>query len=277
MGQNKGLSASRWATGGPGLRFRRLDSSRGSSPSAPSSVTDSPGDPDQPVSCDERQLARFHKLAKRLEWKMPFLEFGYAKATHASGLPQSVIDENEIHFKLDYYEYYMLLEQALVSLLGVYGVTVDRHASLPFAANASARGARAVPSSKLDYKHRYHANVLSALESPVTPLGAVFGVESVRKQLLRAKELRNRWKYVEEDDGSSSDESAASLESYNLDEILQTVQTAIGYGYEIARRDVADSRDRARAKEPSEPEDEQASSGDWDFMVNNAMDWEAVV
>ncbi|KXJ92648.1 hypothetical protein Micbo1qcDRAFT_160395 [Microdochium bolleyi] len=270
MEQGKGLSASRWAAGAPSLRSRRLDSSRGSSPSNTSSVTDSPRDPAQPAPCDERQLARFLKLAKRLTWKMPMLEFGYDKATHAAGLPQSVVDENEIHFKLDYYEYYNLLEQALVSLLGVYGVTVDRHASQP---QSSARNTQL---SKSDYRHRYHANVLSALESPQTPLGAVFGVASVRKQLLRAKELRNRWKYVEEDDGSSSDEPPGSLASYNLDEILQAVQAAIEYGYEVARRDVADYRERMRI-ESAEPPDEHASSKDWDFMVNHIMDWEPVV
>ncbi|KAH7032752.1 uncharacterized protein B0I36DRAFT_319970 [Microdochium trichocladiopsis] len=274
MEQNKGLSASRWATGPGLLRPRRLASSRGSSPSEFSSTTDSPRDQDQLHSCDERHLSRFLKMAKRLKWKMPFLELGYAKATSRAGLSQQDIEENEINFKLDYYEYYILLEQALVSLLAVYGVAIDRHAA-PTTTKKTRSPERSVEPPKPEYKHRYHANVISALESPLTPLGAIFGIDPVRKQLLRAKELRNRWKYIDDDDEPLYNQPPPPLESYNLDEILQTVQLAIEHGYEMAQRDVEDYQVRSRASGKLQPSSEPPSSQDWDFMVN-AMEWEAI-
>ena len=122
---------------------------------------------------------------------MPFLELGYAKATSRAGLSPQDIEENQIHFKLDYYEYYTLLEGALVSLLSVYGVAIDRYAhsagtTKPNSVEPPARS----PNRAENRSHRYHHNVIAALESTATPLSTIFGNPVVRKQLLRAKEDR---------------------------------------------------------------------------------------
>lgn len=274
MEKGKGLSASRWAEGPALLHPEQHASSRASSPAEPTRTIEIPKQPDQPPSCDERQLSRFLKMAKRLKWKMPFLESGYAKATTRTGLSQQDIEENEINFKLDYYEYYILLEQALVSLLAVYGVTVDRHAPLQNTSK-SRSPERTNGLAKTEYKHRYHANVLASLESPSTPLGFIFSDAHVRRQLLRAKELRNRWKYIDDDDEPVPTQAPPPLESYNLGEILQIVQAAIECGYEIAQRDVEASQIQSAANGKSHLPSESLSSQDWDFMVN-AMEWEAI-
>lgn len=274
MEKGKGLSASRWAEDPALLRPEQHASSRASSPAEPTRTVETPKQPDQPPLCDERQLSRFLKMAKRLKWKMPFLESGYAKATTRTGLSQQDIEENEINFKLDYYEYYILLEQALVSLLAVYGVTVDRHAPLQNTSkNRSPERTNGL--AKTEYKHRYHANVLASLESPSTPLGFIFSDAHVRRQLLRAKELRNRWKYIDDDDEPVPTQAPPPLESYNLGEILQIVQAAIECGYEIAQRDVEASQIQSAANGKSHLHSESLSSQDWDFMVN-AMEWEAI-
>ncbi|KAJ4392384.1 hypothetical protein N0V85_007097, partial [Neurospora sp. IMI 360204] len=78
----------------------------------------------------KHELIRYTKIVRRLKWKLPFLASGYALALkgrdpkHGDAvISGGVLNEGEIMFKLDFFEYYMLIERALVHLLGVFGIT----------------------------------------------------------------------------------------------------------------------------------------------------------
>ncbi|KAI1822906.1 hypothetical protein F4861DRAFT_358135 [Xylaria intraflava] len=227
---------------------------------------------DQPSS-PQQQLARFSKIAARLKWKIPFLETGYMIAVDRVGKPQQESDANEIHFKLDFHEFYMLIERALVHLMGVYGIVVYSQADM----NGNGHGVGDVeqnnhPANFRDRSqpHRYHENVLLALDDPQNPLHETLGQPVVRKQLWRAKELRNRWKDADNDDHGRF--MPAPLEAYNLKEILQTILLALEWAF-----DAADKFVRQHSPDPQQnrPTNFTANSEDWEFMVD-AMDWEVV-
>ncbi|KAI0471011.1 hypothetical protein GGR56DRAFT_125417 [Xylariaceae sp. FL0804] len=276
-------------------------------------------------SPQQQQLSRFLKIVARLKWKIPFLELGYATATNRAGKTLQQADADEIHFKLDFHEYYMLVERTLVHLMGVYGIVVDNGATsashhYPLApahagpavgggsdgggyghvngnyGNGNGNGGvsssgsvsyhrhggksalappgRVVPArlrhdSPRPYQHRYHANVLAALDDPANPLHGVLGRgTAVREQLARAKDLRNRWKNADDDDDDDDDDdkddeaggleldpeeqqrqrrwrrrqreppAPAPLEAYNLERILQDVFAALEQAYHLAESHV---------------------------------------
>ncbi|KAL4901995.1 hypothetical protein BDW74DRAFT_66564 [Aspergillus multicolor] len=211
------------------------------------------------------ELSRFRKIAARLRWKLPFLDAGYQRATATAtpddpmGMDADEIAQAEIMFKLDFHEYYALLERALVHLLAVFGVTVSARNNTPWSTS-----------------HRYHANVLDALQVKSSPLHTVLGSGNTFDQLKRAKELRNRWKTADlsadeklRDDFYSATrvEKPKPLASYDLAEILKAVLGGIELGYELAEAHVA-------KHDPSRNGHDRVED-DWAFIVD-AMDWEAV-
>ncbi|KAL2807946.1 hypothetical protein BJX63DRAFT_55842 [Aspergillus granulosus] len=209
------------------------------------------------------ELSRFMKIVARLKWKLPFLAEGYRLAT----LPPEVgmdAAQAEIMFKLDFHEYYALLERALVHLLGVFGIAVS--------------GAP----KKVGWagSHRYHANVLDALDAKTSPLRSVLGSGERFAQLKRAKELRNRWKTADlsqeekekEDAGfySARTQKPMPLESYDLEKILMVIFDGLEDAYSLAETHAAEHHTVHNGR--AEP---GGSDMDWDFIVD-AMDWEAV-
>ncbi|KAK1835924.1 hypothetical protein QBC39DRAFT_274071 [Podospora conica] len=223
------------------------------------------------------ELNRYTKIVRRLKWKLPFLSLAY-RAAVAPGATEA-----ELMFKMDFFEYYMLLERALVHLLGVFGITVSRGGG-----PAAARGRQQQQLSGSRWgggggEHRYHANVLAALDSRDNPLRAALGTGEVRHQLSRAKDLRNRWKTAgdedEDDAGSRSPRkraaAAAPLESYDLERILSCIFDGFDEAFRLAEAYVYAERngmdvDAERCEAARGTEEEQ-----WEFMVD-AMDWEAV-
>ncbi|KAL2152337.1 hypothetical protein VTH82DRAFT_5521 [Thermothelomyces myriococcoides] len=331
------------------------------------------------ASAAAHELARYAKIVRRLQWKLPFLAQGYRQAVNRVGADRAAVAEAELMFKLDFFEYYMLIERALVHLLGVFGVTVDRGTSVsegqPAAAGTSAghdpgednknssnyhhnnnnyhyyynyyskdgrndttdrgdkedngggggggdhaRGsaARGLAASRWrdrPARHRYHANVLAALDRPDSPLHGPLGTGEVRAQLGRAKELRNRWKTAGDDDdddyaekehdddddddgrkggnGTSWAESggavgpelggrrsrkvaAAPLDSYRLEHMLEVIFRGFDEAFRIAEEYV---RRGGTTGAEGDVDMDWTAIGDeeeqWEFMVD-AMDWEAV-
>lgn len=208
------------------------------------------------------ELARFMKIVARLKWKLPFLATGYRLATQQ--LASGATDHAQIMFKLDFHEYYALLERAIVHLLGVFGVEVS---AAPKTLTWSA-------------SHRYHANVLDALEEESCPLRPVLGTGLRYRQLKKAKELRNRWKTAD----LSRDERAVDgiwslgreevvmrpLESYDLETILADIFDGLEDAYRLAEERVAQKGALDSVQSVA-----GASHVDWGFIVD-AMDWEAV-
>ncbi|ROT39890.1 hypothetical protein SODALDRAFT_275310 [Sodiomyces alkalinus F11] len=239
----------------------------------------------------QREFRRYVQIVRRMKWKLPYLQYGYHLAVSGHN-PD--LQEAELMFKLDFYEYYMLLERALVHLLGVFGVAISPGRSHQ---NGNGRGDGNANGTARGAHHQYHQNVLAALDSKQNPLHAALGTGEVRQHLGRAKELRNRWKYAEDPAEAAATHAMtlgagargedlnpvtgrAPLESYDLDSMFKFIFNGFDQGYAIAEAWIDDLARRAdmvpdawtpamQAKRIAEEEAE------FDFIVD-AMDWEAV-
>ncbi|KAI1272770.1 hypothetical protein F5Y07DRAFT_378755 [Xylaria sp. FL0933] len=279
--QPKGLSASRWANGvtswprPPPTTTNTTATVTGQTDSSFSRrLPNAPSTHNEPPSSPEQQLSRFLKIVSRLKWKIPFLEAGYGIAIDRVGKSQQESEANEIHFKLDFHEFYMLIERALVHLMGVYDIVVYAQSD-PNGHGYGVGNALQNHDSFRDRSqpHRYHENVLLALADPGNPLNGTLGQPEVRKQLARAKELRNRWKNA--DDAEPGRFMPAPLEAYNLKEILQTILLALEQAYFVTEQFVRQRNPGADQNQPVSTADWTTNSDDWEFMVD-AMDWEVV-
>lgn len=172
--------------------------------------------------------------------------------------------EAETMFRVDFFEWYVLLERCLVCLLASVGVQVSAGYDPGTRTNredvwvgASRVGAsRGVDGSVTDedsligdskafantggYGHRFHENVLAALDTKASnPLHEVLGLGRVREYIGVAKEFRNRWKDVEENTvGMNAEELQIVmdrrlsryekiLKDLNLDEMLGCILEAL--------------------------------------------------
>lgn len=99
-------------------------------------------------------------------------------------------------FKVDFFEFYTLLERYIslsLETLGVYvsGTSPPRNVNaLKYITNPELQRTRAL--------HAYHANLLDALDDANCPLHASLGIQDVRIQLGIAKDYRNAWKDADE-------------------------------------------------------------------------------
>ncbi|KAI1860475.1 hypothetical protein JX265_009874 [Neoarthrinium moseri] len=242
----------------------------------------------------QRELDRYLKLVARLKWKLPFLAEGYRIATDRLGRAPQDVAANEIHFKIDFYEYYMHIERALVHLMGVFGIAVtglgdslhnpsSKHQSKSGGEDGHGldRRDRGDGTGGLQRStHRFHANVLAALDRPDNPLHEALGQGEVKQQLARAKQLRNRWKNADfENAEQARGFTPAPLEAYNLEKILETLFAGFDAGYTLAETYVR-SLDGGAGTAHGEPGSDAAMNWereeeDWSFIAD-AMDWEAV-
>ncbi|KAK2059704.1 hypothetical protein LY76DRAFT_592090 [Colletotrichum caudatum] len=226
----------------------------------------------------QQEFKRYIQIVRRLKWKLPYLSHGYHHAIARPGDPlyggETNAEEAELMFKLDFYEYYMLLERALVHLMGVFGITVSRDGWVTTRQADSGFARQAT--------HTYHQNVIAALEREDNPLHESLGTGEVLFHLSKAKELRNRWKYAEEGartraNGEAGRERAgtAPLESYDLDKIFRYVFAGFDAGYAVAERRVAEDAAVGGGAGAGGGGGEEMEEDEYDFMVE-AMDWEAV-
>lgn len=114
--------------------------------------------------------------------------------------PQRMLESNfrkkqaESMFKVDFFEFYALLERYITLCLSMFGVSISADGprsnvnALRFITNTDFAKSRAESS------HQFHANLLEALDEPSNPLHATLGHQDVRIQLGLAKDYRNRWK-----------------------------------------------------------------------------------
>ncbi|KAK5660169.1 hypothetical protein OQA88_13638 [Cercophora sp. LCS_1] len=228
---------------------------------------DVPGSTPSPLLGATRELERYTKIVRRMTWKFDFLAIGYQRATSRLGQPHEVIVESELMFKLDFFEFYMLLERALVHLLSVFRITISRDAPSSSAQSNGTPSTTQQWQSGAQSDHRYHANVLEALENPTNPFHKILGTGEVRRQLGRAKELRNRWKTAA-DEGVGSHKMAAPLESYEFERIFSTIFNGLDEAFRIAQTYVTGAGEVEMTGVAAEDED-------WGFMTE-AMDWEAI-
>lgn len=237
----------------------------------------------QGFTSSQQELRRYVQIVRRMKWKLPYLEDGYYRAIGEARTPENMQwakenpdgweaerQEAELHFKLDFYEYYMLLERALVHLLGVFGTSVSAQPLF------NGKGPAQAP-------HSYHQNVLHALEKKDSPLYAALGSGEVRRCLGEAKDLRNRWKHAEHPQFAANGTILPTrpLMEYRLVDIMKAVFHGFDEGYIIAERWVADlAQDADMVLTDVNPGGEQHSAAErveeeFRFIVD-AMDWEAV-
>lgn len=135
------------------------------------------------------ELARYTKIVRRLKWKLPFLAHGYNAATDHVYSTDEQREEAELMFKLDFFDYYMLLERAMVHLLGVFGIKVTGgFGAKP--GNGYTGHIRSDSERREQSEHRFHANVLEAFHDRMNPLHEILGKDDVCLALSRAKERR---------------------------------------------------------------------------------------
>lgn len=154
----------------------------------------------------------------------------------------------EQNFKVDFYEFYAWIEQALVLLQRIFGVEI-------YSSAGDAGGGT----------HAYHHNVLKALSDLDNPLHSVLGKGEVNYALWKAKELRNRWK------DAQAGEETPPLGMYDLSWIVVRILNGLEEAYGIARERVR-PENLMWADEMNGEEQEQEEG--WDWMVE-PMDWEA--
>ena len=149
-------------------------------------------------------------------------------------------EDAEANFKVDFHESYVWIEQALVFLQLVFGVVIAR---------GSIGGGRGAT-------HAYHHNVLQALADAKSPLYAPLGKGNVKEALWKAKELRNRWKPVgQEDEGKE----APPWKMYDVRWIVTTIMGGLEEAWVLARERVGGER-----KEGGEEKEEG-----WSWMMED--------
>ncbi|KAF2115358.1 hypothetical protein BDV96DRAFT_76877 [Lophiotrema nucula] len=223
----------------------------------------------QRLAQDKNKASR---LLNRLQWKAESLMASYLRAldvlrtektnglsnghavhqyAFASGISSK---QAESMFKVDFFEFYTLLERFVELSLSILGVTVSSGAianeigenvnALKYITNPSLHRTRPLAS------HQFHANLLAALEQPNGPLYTALGHQDVRIQLGLAKDYRNRWKDDSEklatvtarnaadtEAWSASRSSAVKLEELELHKMLATLLAGCQHSLEIVLRD----------------------------------------
>ena len=153
-------------------------------------------------------------------------------------------------FKVDFFEFYTLLERFVELSLSILGVTVSSGTTsnglgenvnaLKYITNPTLHRTRPLAS------HQFHANLLAALEQPNGPLYSALGHQDIRIQLGLAKDYRNRWKDDSEklatvtirhtsdiEAWSASRSNAVKLEELELHKMLATLLAGCQHSLEI--------------------------------------------
>jgi len=151
-----------------------------------------------PTTTISDDLYKIQRLVDRLTWKSSLLLLSRERVSSNPNGPSM--------FKLDFFEFYTLLERLLVLLLASFRIPLGDSSVLHTITNgATIIGSRhrnlqhqhlqlQLQQQRLVAGHRYHENVLEAYEKEDNPLRAVLGEGEVKVHLKTAKELRNRWK-----------------------------------------------------------------------------------
>lgn len=244
----RGLESSVWAS--PAQRAPSLPSRTQSQPQALADAASAPTSPQDQALARAQALKRFEQTCGRLRWKFIDLESAYSRANASDAWGFAAADA-ERNFKVDFHEFYVWIEQAVVLLLKVFGTSVERGTG-----PAGAAG-----------HHAYHHNVLRALDDAAHPLHCTLGRGDVNHALWKAKELRNRWK------DAAEGRETPPLMMYDLNWIVTQAMRGLEAAYEVASARVSDDLAAAHV-EASLVRRQQDAQDAWDWMVE-PMDWEA--
>jgi hypothetical protein len=230
----------------------------------------------------KQEKDRAARLLGRLRWKAELLMVSYFKAleiqnaaaqhsaAHASSHAESM-------FKVDFFEFYTLLERYITVCLSVLGVSIS--ASVPRNVNAL----RYITNPDLQRSrplasHAFHANLLQALDDENCPLHASLGTQDVRIQLGLAKDYRNAWKDAGEKTGAKWDGEGTeargnvTLADLELEFMLRLLVVGCEHANGVVQEFAGESSAGAFESRDFEPREFQGMSGGWDDAPDEFMD-----
>jgi hypothetical protein len=221
-----------------------------------------------------QELEKCDRLLRRLKWKAVLLTMSFDHAC-SPALNANERTNTEIMFKLDFFEFFVLLERVLVHLLACLHITIPR-TSTTTDANGNPTAIFATSGKVPIYSHRYHANLLEALDRPTNPIHSALGIGDVRVYLGVAKDCRNKWKSAGEPD-SRADEGLYTLQSLDMSKMLPCILDGMDRA-----RDIGWNVVQAHPPDPSTlvissngyvemPMETEESAFE---VVSDAMDWE---
>ncbi|KAF2495496.1 hypothetical protein BU16DRAFT_391067 [Lophium mytilinum] len=179
-----------------------------------------------------------YRLLRRLYWKAEGLLCSWNRALdaiklrsnehhdhpHSTLIDFALVEDGAMvqsMFKVDFFEFYVLLERYIVLCLAILGVRVSRKDL------TAAKGPYHSGATPTFGMHQFHANLLATLDELECPLHAALGQQDVRIYLGRAKDYRNRWKDADELDGgpdaTDSQGGRITLEDLKLGTMLKTI------------------------------------------------------
>lgn len=223
------------------------------------------------ASCDMRSYGQQAVYAPHHKW---------SHGVEANNLQKHA----ESMFKVDFFEFYTLLERYISVSLAIMGVhvsgTVPRTNvnALKYITNPELRNSR--PQAL----HAFHANLLQALDAKDCPLHASLGTQEVRIQLGLAKDYRNAWKDADEEtaktNGHSRDRSPSknvALRDFDLDTMLRMLLTGCEHAHvTVQARPETDSNSLTAEDFEQQSYYDQYSSMDMDDIpfeyIDDAMD-----
>jgi hypothetical protein len=198
-------------------------------------------------------LKHFEQTCQRLGWKRIDLDASYKRTIEPE--PWGFATEHaEQNFKIDFYEFYQLIERALVLIQKVWGVDVPR----------SSAGTAA--------QHNYHESVLRRLSNPDHPLRDYLGTGDGNTALWKAKELRNRWK-----DAATGKLATHPLRMYDVGWIVTTILDSLQRAYGPSKEKMDEYFHQAMTEGDTQVMETGSQDGpeDWDWMApDDNMDWE---
>ncbi|KAM6516236.1 hypothetical protein FALCPG4_014428 [Fusarium falciforme] len=257
-----GLDGSIWSNGRSNYNSP-APSNRGSPsqpPPPPSSSAPKPAIASTTRLTPAQAFHRFEQACQRLRWKFIDLHASYQRATNPEefGFTKGDAEQN---FKVDFHEFYVWIEQAIVLLLLIFGVTVSKSARPEDSISSRGNFGRG---NYVASSHAYHHNVLKALEDEECPVYNALGKGEVNQALWKAKELRNRWK------DASEGKETPPLKMYDLTWIVTEVLRGLEAAYGIASSHV----EQELAQQHESLDETMAVDDEWEWMVE-PMDWEA--
>ncbi|KAI8939131.1 hypothetical protein NX059_004965 [Plenodomus lindquistii] len=200
---------------------------------------------------------RATRLLGRLRWKAEMLMWSYYRTMEIVQAELQKNSHHEIHhslqsgatskqaesmFKVDFFEWYTLLERYMTDCLAVFGFSVSASAprnnvnALRYLTNPDLYATRPLAS------HAFHANLLEALDDEKCPLHTSLGVQEVRIQLGLAKDYRNAWKGADEKavlmSKAAEDEEArkhTALQDLQLEIMLRTIIIGCEQAYQVVQ------------------------------------------
>lgn len=196
-------------------------------------------------------LKHFEQTCQRLGWKRIDLDASYKRTLEpdAWGFSEEHAEQN---FKIDFYEFYQLIERALVLIQRVWGIDIQRGGS--------------------GINHNYHENVLRRLAYPDHPLRAYLGTGEGNEALWKAKELRNRWK-----DATMGKGATHPLKMYNVSWLVKTILDSLQRAYDPSKGKMDEYFRQAMQEGDTQVMETGTGEGaeNWDWMTSDMdMDWE---